>query len=293
MVFDSAKVTGKRRAAAISEMMDVRAVAERAAKWRAKEELRDALRILETNCAGPRQAPAGASDLVRAILKMTLWPSWDDLLRLDSSVKTLSRPGGKKLSQPLWKAFEGVDKRWRRFRLIRRLDALVSRARKLLDEAAESDLRSVCREARGNGERASEAKRFLADLRRIQKEPKAASKIQWCRYRQFLSRLGDNKGFRLRCGDSAASERVICYARALEIIVDDENRKELLNKAEPLLRWILFLGNPDYADVLKRDDFMEWAAQQRAERASDERAEHARKLGRVRVRRFRARKITR
>src|SRR5262249_7322210 len=137
-----------------------------------------------------------------------------------------------------------------------------------------------------------EAKRFLADLRRIQKKPKAVLKIQWSRYKHFLFRSGHHKGF-LRCGDFPASPHVICYARALEIIVDDENRKKLLDKAEPLLRWILLLGNPDYADVLRRDDFMEWAAERRAQRTPDDRAEYKRKLGRERLRRFRARKITR
>src|SRR5262249_26960610 len=160
------------------------------------------------------------------------------LIALNSSVETLSRSDRKKVPQPLWKAFEQVNKRWRRFRLIRRLDALVSRARKLLEEAGESDLTWIRREAWGSGQRSLEAKRFLADLRRIQKKPKAVLKIQWSRYKHFLFRSGHHKGF-LRCGDFPASPHVICYARALEIIVDDENRKKLLDKAEPLLRWIL------------------------------------------------------
>ena len=148
-------------------MMDVRRVAERAAKARAKEELRRTLSILETKCTGPRQTPAGTSDLVRAMLRMTFWPSSDDLLRLDSSVKTLSLSDRKKVPEPLWKAFKLVNQRWPRFGLVRRLDALVLRARRLLSEAGDSDLTWVRREARGSGEGALEAKNFLADLRDI------------------------------------------------------------------------------------------------------------------------------
>src|SRR5882724_3617995 len=129
-------------------MMDVGRVAERAAQWRraevelprAKKQLRHTLRILETKCTGPRQAPAGASDLACAILRMTSWPRSDDLSALDSSVKTLSLSDRKKVPEPLWKAFKLVNQRWPGFGLVRRLNALASRARNLLNEAGESDL---------------------------------------------------------------------------------------------------------------------------------------------------------
>jgi len=282
-------------------MMDVLRVAERAAKWRrvevelphAKRQLPNTLKILETKCTGPRQAPAGAIDLARAILRMTFWPRSDDLSALDSSVETLARSNREKVPKPLWKAFELVNQRWPGFRLIHRLDALVSRARNLLKEAGESDLMWVRREARGSGERALEAKKFLADLRRIQKDPKTAAKIKWEHYERFLSKPGLKKGVQLWCGDHAASAGVVCYARALEMIVDDEYRKRFLDDTEPLLRWIAQLGNPAYSDVLKRDDFIEGIAKLQAERAAGECVEHKRAQARERQRRFRARKITR
>jgi hypothetical protein len=274
-------------------MIDIRRVADRATKWRGKVELRHTLRILETKCTGARQAPAGASDLARAILRMTSWPSSDDLSALDSSVKTLSLSDRKKVPKPLWEAFELVNQRWPGFRLIHRLDTLVSRARNLLKEAGESDLMWVRREARGSGERALEAKKFLEDLRRLQKDPKTAAKIKWEHYERFLSKPGLNKGVQLWCGDHPASAGVVYYARALEMVVDDEYHRRLLDDAEPLLRWIACLGNRAYRDALKWDDFMEGILKWLAERVAEERVEHKRAQARQRQRRFRSQKIAR
>jgi hypothetical protein len=223
---------------------------------------------------------------------MTSWPRWEDLSALDSSVKALSLSVRKKVPKPWWEAFELVNQRWPGFRLIHRVDALISRARNLLKEAGESDLMWVRREARGNGERVLEAKKFLADLRRIQKDPKTA-KIKWEHYERFLSSPGLNKGVQLWCGDHAASAGVVCYARALEMIVDDDYHRRLLDDAKPLLLWIAYLGNPAYWYVLKRDDFIECTVEWLGKDAAKRRLEHKRAQGRQRQRRFRSRKIAR
>src|SRR6266480_3945684 len=116
-------------------MKGIRRVYYRAAfEKRAKAELGDTLRTLKTKCTPPRQAPTGTDDLHRAILGMTLWPSEDALVRLNSSVRTLSLFDREKVPKPMWRAFELVNQRWPGFGLIRRLDALVSRARNLLKE---------------------------------------------------------------------------------------------------------------------------------------------------------------
>ena len=151
----------------------------------------------------------------------------------------------------------------------------------------------VRREARGSGERVLEAKKFLADLRRIQKDPKTAAKIKWEHYERFLSRRGFNKGVQVWCGDHPASAGVVCYARALEMIVDDEYHRRLLDDAEPLLRWIACLGNLAYSEVLKWADFMEWVEERLAKDAAEKRLEHKRAQARQRLRDFRSRKIAR
>jgi hypothetical protein len=264
-----------------------------AVEKRAKRQLRDALSMLENRCLPPRPASAGTDDLQRAMMQMTWWPSRDVLAGLDSSVRELAMLDREKTPKPLWKAFGLVNQRWPGFRLIPRLDILVSRARNRLNEAGEADLTWVRREARGGGEGASEAKRFLADLRKFQKDPRTAAKIEWLRYKRLLFGPDLNKRVQLWCGDEPASLRVRYYARALEIIVDDDFREPLRNNARPLLEWIAHLGNPAYSDVLKRDDFMEWIAERLAERAAQESAARERKQGSERQRRFRARKITR
>ena len=199
----------------------------------------------------------------------------------------------EKVPKPLWKAFKLVNQRWQGYRLVSRLDALVSRAGKLLGEAGESDLILVRRKAEGSGERALEAKRFLADLRTIKKDSKEAAKITWQNYEHFLFQPGGNKRVQLACGDAAASPRVKCYSRALEIIVDDERREPSRNKARPLLEWIARVGNPAYSDVLKWDDFIKWVAQRSAKNAEEERARHRRENVRERQRRHRKDKISR
>jgi hypothetical protein len=274
-------------------MIDVHRVSQRAARWRVKKQLHDTLNILETKCTPFREAPVEASELARAILRMPSWPSLDDLLALDSNVRTLALLDRKKVPEPLWKAFKLVDRRWPGFGLVRRLNALVARARKLLSEAGESDLTMVRREAFGSGERASEAKRFLADVRAIQKHPRTAAKIDWPSYNRFLFAPGPDKRVGLWCGDSPAAPRVTCYARALEMIVGDEYRQRLLDDARDLLVWIACLGNPAYSDGLKPDAFMEWMAQRVTQDAAREHVERKRAQVRRRQERFRDRKISR
>jgi hypothetical protein len=266
-----------------------RAAVERSAK----QQLQNVLSMLVNRCMPPRQAPAGTDDLHRAMMQMTFWPSADVLGALDLSVKRLAMLHREKVPKPLWKAFELVNRRWPGFRLIRRLDGLVSRARKLLEEAGESDLTQAGREARGSGERASETKKFLADLRKIQKDIKEARKIRWQNHEHFLFQPGVNKRVQLACGDAAASPRVMCYSRALEIIVDDELRKPLRDNAWPLLGWIAHLGNPAYSDVLKWNDFMEWMAKRETEREAEERVQRKRAQDLERQKRHRKRKISR
>jgi hypothetical protein len=151
----------------------------------------------------------------------------------------------------------------------------------------------VRREARSGGEHALEAKSFLADLQKIQKEPKTAAKIKWPRYERFLFCPGDNKRVQLSCGDSPASLRVMCYARALEMIVDDKHHGALRDDASPLLEWVVRVRNPEYSDVLEWNDFMKWMAEREAKCAVEERAQRKRAQDRERQRQHRKAKISR
>jgi hypothetical protein len=240
-----------------------------------------------------RQIAAETDDFHRAMTLKTSWPSTGVLIDLDSSVRRLAMCDREKLPEPLWKAFEHVNKRWPGFQLIRRLNGLVSRARKLLEEAGESDLTRLLREVRGSGQCVLEVMSFLLDLRSIEKDSKKAAKITWQKYEHFLFHASVKKRIQLACGDAPASPRVTCYSRALEIILDDHRRKPLRDEARSLLEWIANLGNVAYSDVLKSDEFAMWAAAVKTWRAAEENAERKRKQGRERQRRLRARKISR
>jgi hypothetical protein len=259
---------------------------------RAKQQLKDTLSTLENKCLPSRRASTGAGSLHSVMRQMTWWPSADVLGALDSGVGTLAMLERKKLPRPLWKAFKLVNQRWPGYRLVSCLDALVSRARRLLEEAGESDFTQLCREASGSGKRASEAITFVADLRKIRKDFKRAAKIAWQDYEGFLFEPGDNRRVQLKCGDSPASARVKCYARALEIIPDHELREPMRRKAQPLLEWIVRIDKPGSRDLLKWDDFIEWMAERRAKDAVEECAERKRRQNRERQNRFR-RKNTR
>ena len=136
-------------------------------------------------------------------------------------------------------------------------------------------------------------KSFSPILEEFRKTQRRRQRSKWEHYERFLSRRGVNKGVQLWCGDHPASAGVVYYARALEMIVDDEYHRRLLDDAEPLLRWIACLENPAYSDVLKWADFMEWVEERLAKDAADKRLEHKRAQARQRLRRFRSRKIAR
>src|SRR5260370_31883824 len=127
-------------------MKGMRRVYYRAAFERlAKQDLHYALSMLVNQCKPPRPALAVTDALHRAMMQMTFWPAADLLAALDSSIGRLAMLNREKVPTPLWRAFDLVNRRWPGVQLIRRLDALVSRARKLLEEAGESALTSVRR----------------------------------------------------------------------------------------------------------------------------------------------------
>jgi len=271
---------------------DARRFYLRAALGGRRTRLQDALRAIERKCY-PRKPSDNADSFHRAMAQMIFWPAKDELSELDSAVLSLALTERKKSPTPRWKAYVLVDQRWPGYCLVSRLNALILRARNLLEEAGESGLTRLRREAEGSGERVSEARGFLAHLRAIKKNIKEAAKITWQDYQHLLFQPGVSKRTQLACGDSPASLRVLCYSRALEIIVDHEVREPLRDKARPLLEWIARVGNPAYSDLLKWDDFAKWMAEHDRERAEAERAQHKRAQDRERQRRYRKGKISR
>jgi len=85
----------------------------------ASEALRAALNEIKAHRLPP-QEPNGK----------TSWPSSGTLEKLHSSVMALAMLDREREPQPRRKAYEHVERRWRRFLLIPSLNALVARARK-------------------------------------------------------------------------------------------------------------------------------------------------------------------
>jgi hypothetical protein len=284
----------------------------------AKTELRHTLAALEKACLSP-QPRARTSNLHEALKYKTWWPSAELLAALNSSVCTLAMLERKTVPKPLWKAFGLVSQRWTGYSLVSRLNTLVLRARKRLEEVGESDLEKIRREGNvdafvlrarklleaegkralkrfcevdAESKRALETNAFLTDLERIQKNLKAAAKIKWQDYEHFLFAPRANKPIELACKLPAPSA-VSCYARALEIIVDDQFRERSREEARPFLEWIARLGNRSYSDMTAWDGFASFVSKAETRRIAEEPISRRRNLTRARVREYRERKISR
>ena len=202
----------------------------------------------------------------RSVCQTALWPSEKELFPLDRAVRDLAMTQRKKLLLG-WEAYELVNKRWPKLRLVKRLNLLVERARDRLKDAGKSELKRIRREA---FEGAPKAKRLLEHLESIQVDTNETAKIDWQDYKQLLFKPGSYRlacdapepqlprsGFSYNRASISEPSRERCYARALEILTDDLRYQPLRDKAQPLLNWIAIRDNPDYDDVLKEND-MEW-----------------------------------
>jgi hypothetical protein len=207
-----------------------------------------------------------------------LWPSMKELSRLDVAVLNLAMTQRKKPLLPPWKAFELVNRRWPKLKLVKRVKELVEHARDRLKEASKSELEPIRREA---FEGAANARRLIEHLGAIQVDANKAAAIDWQDYKELLFRPGN---YRLACdaptpqlrrsgfsySNALISEpsRERCYARALEILTDDLRYEPLRDKAGPLLCWMVTSRNPDYYGVLK-SHHMEWLVRLDKEIAAD------------------------
>src|SRR5207248_3245687 len=194
-------------------------------------------------CREPDPQAKGVTDLAKAMRQFTLWPTSDLLLPLENSVTRLVRVEREKPPRPPWRAFQLVDKRMPSLRLVRRVNNLAKRARDRLTESGESVLGKLERQARlGN----ADARSLLRDIARLRNNLTAGKMIDWAQHEKVLAQFSRTGTVELASDDStAASQKVRCYARALELIVDDNQREPLREKSEPLVRWLVRIGHPD------------------------------------------------
>lgn len=238
-----------------------------------RENLRKALRALEDKCLTPKGTITtseaerlwnnneGGADFHRRALegKVTFWPLEDDLRKLDHAVIDLAVTCRKKHFPP-WKAYKTVNMRWPGIRLVPRVEALVKRAHKVLKDVGGSGIERLRREADEGVPEAIRLRKDLNDLRAFQNDPSKAPGIKWL----------DNE------------TDIKCYARALRLIVDELRWQPLLERAQPLLRWIACLGNPVFLDLLRVDDLTERATMRRAIENAAEIVKHKREQAKQR-----------
>jgi hypothetical protein len=202
-----------------------------------------------------------ADILARVISDNDFWPSDTVLSGLNLTVLALAMTQRKKLLLPHWKAYELVNRRWPKIKLIKRVKELVAHARDRLKEANATELSRIRRDA---FEGAPKAHELLEYLEAIQEGVNKAAQIDWQEYKELLFKLGN---YRLACDQPAPElrrsgfsysnvsmsepSRERCYTRALEILAEDLRYEPLRDKALSLLVWMVISQVPDYYGVLK------------------------------------------
>jgi hypothetical protein len=257
---------------------------------RSKERLRDGLKSLSLYCQQPQQPQQGRKtpvDLEEAMKLLTFWPSADLLDAISSSVETLAMCDREKPQYPLWKAVNYVDRRFTSYRLVSRLDALAIRARKLLEQDGLSELEKVHCVSQGHGQKASRAKAFLRDYENVRSDLRAAAKVKWESYQELL--IHPSSKSYLASGFNGPVP-ITCYARTLELIIEDQYRQITRDKARPYLMWIARLGNPQYQDLLEHDDFAKITREWNERRTAEQQRQHTKSRAAERSRRFRRKK---
>jgi hypothetical protein len=257
-------------------------------RQRAKALLTGTLERLSVYCQEPDSQAKGATDSVRAMKQFTFWPRADLLQLLEDSVTFLVGVERKKPPRPLWKAFQLLDKRMPSLRLVLRVDNLVKRAKDRLTESGESVLSKLQRQARA---RNLNTRSLLRDIELLRNNLSAGKTIDWAQHEKVLAQFSPTGTVELACSDStAASQNVRCYARALELIVDDNQREPQREKSKLFVCWLLRIGHPAAKDLeaFNYGAASEAASENRLLDGMKTRREHEK--ARQRDKRYRARK---
>jgi hypothetical protein len=180
----------------------------------------------------------------------TIWPDQVFLLSLEDEVVFLITTERKKRPSPAWKAFQLLNTRMPSLQLVLRINNLVKRARDRLEEAAQRPLSKLEQQAECGDDNAQKLLRDIAAIRDCQG---VAKEIDWTEHERALAQFSRTRSVEPAYGRSAPLE-IRCYARALELIVDDSRRKPV--KSRPLTEWTARIGHPGAKSLLAFDDPM-------------------------------------
>jgi hypothetical protein len=158
---------------------------------------------------------------------------------------------------PVWKAFFLLNRRMPSLRLVVRVNNLIKRACDRLQEVGESGLERLARQQeQGN------AQRLLRDVESLRKDLRVAKAIDWKQHERTLAQFSRTRSVELACNQTAPIG-VLCYTRALELLLADECRYRPLRKnSQPLIQWIARIEHPEAKSLLAFDDVMAWVVEQ-------------------------------
>jgi len=213
----------------------------------------------------------------------TIWPDRGFLRDLENDVMFLIATKRKKQPSPAWKAFQLLNRLLRSLRLVLRVNNLVKRARERLKEAGESPMSKLERQAEQGDE---DARKLLRDIAAIRDGQAAAKKIDWTQHERALAQFSRTRSVEPSYGRSAPLESR-CYARALELVVEDYRRKPLRDKSWPLVEWLARIGHPEAKSLAAFDDVWAWIVEQEEEAWRGKSGLRRREKGRDRIRRYR------
>jgi hypothetical protein len=214
------------------------------------------------------------------------WPRGDILKDFEERVIFLLATERRKRPSPSWKVFELLDKRMPSLPLVLRVNNLFKRAYERLAEAGEAQMSKLSRQADAGDQG---AEKLVNDLYKIKDASAIPEGIDWSQHERALAQFSHTRTVEPAYGGIAQLE-YRCYARALELILDDYRREPLRKKSLPLIEWALRIGYPGATSLGAFDFIAAFIVEQDEGVWRRKLVRHQLYLGRKRTRRFRERK---
>jgi hypothetical protein len=226
------------------------------------------------------------------------WPTGGELHLIDQNVIEILRLTHQRvLRQPflegpaLWKLFQLLNKRVPALRLVQRVNKLLNRARDRLSEAPETGLMVLLTQAMAGEE---QAQNLLRDINFVRGDISAAANIVWSEHEPVLAQLSlaRTRSVEPACSQgNVAPVEVRCYARTIELIVDNLWREELRRESVHLLIWAAAIEHPLASELLRFDRVASPVINKRiVEGLKNAKIRRKRGQGSARQKRFRAKK---
>jgi hypothetical protein len=195
------------------------------------------------------------------------WPTRESLFRLHNNVNDLAKTRRKRPFDDPWKAYLCVDHDFPCLRLLRVLRDLVSRSLEKFRAKIQVNpeqilvyrIQKIALRSGANGQLAHD---LLAALRLLNAGAVNRKNVDWARFEPLLRDPG-KRYIELAIGNRSGSPLVLCYARALEGLLELDRVIQCV-ECKPLVAWLrqsaareLPRGGPDLVPNLLAYHFLE------------------------------------